>query len=255
MLLAVDVGNTSVTVGRFHGDELVAVARRPCAEVTGGDLTRLFGLAEVPVEPEDRVALASVNPPVAELILEWAKAHCAAEPLVAEVNLPVRIPDGVAERRRVGVDRLLNGLAAYSRARSACLAVDAGTAITIDAVSAEGVFLGGIIAPGLRMSARALAGGTAFLPQVDLVFPADVLARDTVSAIQSGLLWGAAEMIAGLVTRLTARVGGSARVFLTGGDAPLLSGHLPGAIEVVPYLSLDGLRLAVEGYSTQGGCG
>jgi len=210
-------------------------------------------LAEVPVEPEDRVALASVNPSVADVVLEWSKARFAAEPLIAEVNLPIRIPDAVAERRRVGVDRLLNGLAAYYRARSACLAVDAGTAITIDAVSAEGVFLGGIIAPGLRMSARALREGTAFLPEVDLAFPADVLGRDTVSAIQSGLLWGVTEMVTGLVSRLTARIGGSTRVFLTGGDAELLTGHLPAAVEVVPHLTLDGLRLAVEGYGTRGG--
>jgi type III pantothenate kinase len=216
-------------------------------------LASLFGLGDIPAEPEDRVALASVNPSVAEAVLGWAKRSFRTEPLVAEANLPVRIPDAVAERRRVGVDRLLNGLAAYYRARSACLAVDAGTAITIDAVSAEGVFLGGIIAPGLRMSARALAEGTAFLPEVDLAFPADVLGRDTVSAIQSGLLWGVTEMVAGLVARLTVRIGGSPRVFLTGGDAPLLSGHLPAAVEAVPYLALDGLRLAVEGYGTQGG--
>ena len=253
MLLAIDVGNTSVTVGRFRGDQLVAVVRRPCAELPGADLTRLFGVAEVLVEAEDRVALASVNPSAAEVVLGWVKRNFRTEPLVAEVNLPVRIPDAVAERPRVGVDRLLNGLAVYYRARSACLAVDAGTAITIDAVSAEGVFLGGIIAPGLRMSARALAEGTAFLPEVDLAFPADVLGRDTVSAIQSGLLWGVTEMIAGLLTRLTARIGGSARVFLTGGDAELLTGHLPPAVEAVPYLTLDGLRLAAEGYGTQGG--
>lgn len=253
MLLAIDVGNTSVTVGRFQGDRLVAVVRRPCAELAGADLTGLFGLAEVSVESGDRVALASVNPQAAEVVLGWVRRNFPAEPLVAEVNLPVRIADAVAERRRVGVDRLLNGLAAYHRARSACLAVDAGTAITIDAVSSEGVFLGGIIAPGLRMSARALAEGTAFLPEVDLAFPADVLGRDTVSAMQSGLLWGVTEMVAGLVRRLTARVGGGARIFLTGGDAPLLTGHLPTTVEVVPYLTLDGLRLAVEGYSTQGG--
>ena len=102
-------------------------------------------------------------------------------------------------------------------------------------------------------SARALSAGTAFLPEVDLVFPEKVLCNDTVSAIRSGVLWGGVEMVGGLLRRLTVDVGGSARVFLSGGDVEVVAPHLPGIDEVVPHLTLEGLRLAVEGYSTQGG--
>ena len=253
VLLAVDVGNSNVTAGRFAGERLVGTSRVACAELAALDLRRAFGLEDVRLGSEDRVALASVNPSAAEVVLAWARTQFPVEPLVAEENLPVRIPDAVAERRRVGVDRLLGALAAYHRARSACLVVDLGSAITIDAVSAEGVFLGGVIAPGFRMSARALAQGTAFLPEVDLVLPQKVLAGDTVSAIRSGILWGGVEMAAGLLRRLKVELGDPAKVFLTGGDAGLVASRLPGIDEVVPHLTLHGLRLAVEGYSTQGG--
>ena len=253
MLLALDVGNSSVAAGRFAGQRLVATTRLACSELASLDLTSAFGLEEVRLGPEDRLAVASVNPSAAQIVVAWARTQFSAEPLVAEENLQVLIPDAVVERRRVGVDRLLTCLAAYARARSACLVVDLGSAITIDAVSDDGVFLGGIIAPGLRMSARALAQRTAFLPEVDLVFPAKALGGDTVSAIQSGILWGGVEMVEGLLRRLKTAVGDSARVFLTGGDAEVMASHLLGVDEVVPHLTLEGLRLAVEGYSTQGG--
>ena len=253
MLLALDVGNSSVTAGRFAGERLVVTARLECSELASLDLTRAFDQEEVQPGPEDHVAVASVNPSAAQIVVAWAREHFPTEPLVAEDNLSVQIPAAVAERSRVGVDRLLTCLAAYHRALSACLVVDLGSAITIDAVSDDGVFLGGIIAPGLRMSARALARGTAFLPEVDLVFPAKALGGDTVSAIQSGILWGGVDMVEGLLRRLKTEVGDSARVFLTGGDAEVMAPHLPSIDEVVPHLTLEGLRLAVEGYSTQGG--
>lgn len=253
MLLAVDVGNSTVTAGRFVAGGLVGTSTVPCGELPRADLASAFGLQPGEPGPEDVVAVASVNPAAAGVVLEWARRTFPSEPLVAEENLPVPIADAVRERRRVGVDRLLNGLAAYHRARSACLVVDAGSAVTIDTVSADGVFLGGVIAPGLKMSAEALASRTALLPRVDLVFPQRVLGPDTVSAMQSGLLWGAVEMIGGLVRRLKAEVGEGAKVFLTGGDAGLLGPRLDGIDEAVPHLTLEGLRLAVEGYSARGG--
>jgi len=253
MLLALDVGNSSVAAGRFAGERLVATTRVACSELASLDLSLALGLSEVRPGPEDRVAVASVNPSAQRMVLAWARTQFSTQPLVAEDNLPVQIPDAVVERNRVGVDRLLTCLAAYHRSRSACLVVDLGSATTIDAVSDDGVFLGGIIAPGLRMSARALAQGTAFLPEVDLVLPGKVLGRDTVSAIRSGILWGGVEMVGGLLRRLKTEVSDSARVFLTGGDAEMMAPHLPGIDEVAPHLTLEGLRLAVEGYSTQGG--
>ncbi len=253
MLLALDIGNTNVTAGRFEGAELLAVVKVPRDSLVSADLTSAFGLSGVALGPEDRVAISSVNPSAAEAVLSWARQLFTAEPLVAGKNLPVRIPDAVVERQRVGVDRLLAALAGYHRTRSACIVVDLGSAITIDAVSARGVFLGGIILPGLRMAARALSRDTAFLPEVELDFPESVLGRDTVSAIQSGLLWGWVEMVRGLTERLKAEVGQKVHVLLTGGDAELLGPHLGLAHETVPCLTLHGLQLAVEGYSTQGG--
>ena len=253
MLLAIDVGNSTVTAGRFVAGSLAGTAQVPCAELPEVDLAAAFGLHPSDLGPEAVVAVASVNPSAAAVVLRWVRRAFPTEPLVAEENLPVGIADAVSERRRVGVDRLLNGLAAYHRARSACLVVDAGSALTIDAVSAQGVFLGGVIAAGVGMSAEALASGTALLPRVDLVFPDRVLGADTVSALRSGLLWGAVEMIEGLLRRLKAEVDEGARVFLTGGDAALLAPHLAGIDEVTPHLTLEGLRLAVEGYhSTRG---
>ena len=253
MLLALDVGNTNVTAGRFEGARLLGVTRMPTGAVASADLTAAFGLEGVRLGAEARVALSSVNPVAAEVVLGWARAHFISEPLVAEESLPVKIPDAVVERRRIGADRLLAALAAYHRARSACIVADLGSALTIDGVSAEGVFLGGVILPGLRMAARALSTDTAFLPEVELTFPESVLGRDTTAAIRSGLLWGWREMIEGLVGKLKAEVGGSSQVFLTGGDAELLSPRLGVVHQVAPHLTLHGLRLAVEGYSTQGG--
>ena len=253
VLLACDVGNTNVTAGRFEGARLLRVVKVSLDAVVSADLTAALGLSDVTLGPDDRVAVSSVNPSAAEAVLRWAREHFTTEVLIAEKNLPVGIPDSVVDRRRVGVDRLLAALAAYQSTSCACVVVDVGSAITIDAVSGDGVFLGGVILPGLRMAARALSRDTAFLPEVKLEWPGSLLGRDTVAAIQSGLLWGWVEMVGGLVEKLKTEVGGSAQVFLTGGDADLLSPHLSVAHETAPYLALHGLRLAVDGYSTRGG--
>jgi len=252
MLLACNIGNTSVQMGVFEGPEVLEVRRVPGTEVGAGVLGDMVGSFQHRLSADDRCALCSVNPATSSIVLEWARSFFRSEPLVAGENLPIPIPDAVVDRRRVGADRLLNGLAGFHQGGTGCIVVDLGSAVTIDAVSHEGVFLGGIIAPGLRMQARALHRDTACLPEVALVLPGAALGRDTVSAIQSGILLGAVELISGLVRRLREEAVPGVPVYLTGGDAHLVAGRLECVDGVIPHLTLEGLRLAVDSCSTQG---
>ena len=231
-------------------EDLAPVLARACPDC-GGEATAV-ALRHTQGDPEHGrgVAVASVNPPALARLVALAKEMHLAKPLVAGDDFPIPMRTDVDEPERVGADRLLAALAAYRRTRSACIVVDCGTAITVNAVRAGGVFVGGAIFPGLAMMAEALARGTALLPAAAVPERAPPVGKNTEQAIAAGILHGAAGAVANLIIVASEVVGSDAAVFLTGGDAARLAEFLPpDCRDVTPDLVLEGLAIAYREWS------
>jgi type III pantothenate kinase len=234
MLLTADVGNSGVKAAAFDGEDLVAVARLPLS--SDGDLPGLLG---VPATDVDAVVCVSVSEPALRSFL----AGPGRGALVLGRDLPIEIENRYLKPEEAGHDRLANAAAAHERAGGAAVSVDLGSAATVDVVSADGAFLGGAIAPGLRALAAGLAIQAPALPRYDGgPPPPEELPTSTADAVRQGVLLG----FAGLVDRLAREAlmaTGEAPVFLTGGDAEAIGPHLETRVEPVPHLTLDGVRV------------
>ena len=256
MLLAIDVGNTNVTIGVFDGARLahswrLAALRERTADELGIFLVKLFEQVKVPIEAVDGIAIASVVPPLTRPMEEMCERYFGQTALVVDASnagIPVRYtPVG-----DVGADRLVDAVAAWEKFGRAAgvplIVVDFGTATTFNAISSKGEYLGGVICPGINISAEALFQRAARLPRVDVRKPAAVIGQNTVGAMQSGLFFGYVEMVDGLVRRLRAELSGgdAAVVVATGGLADVLSSDSVTIQHVDPNLTLDGLRLIWE---------
>lgn len=238
MLLCIDVGNSMTHYALFEGGALVQKA-----VVAAGDpalppfVSRASGV--------ERVAVASVAPGRAEAVREAVRRETGVEPLLAGKDFPIPVEARVEHPERVGADRLLNALAAFHRMRSACVVVDAGTAVTVDLVDGEGAFLGGAIAPGPKMMLAAMSQGAELLPEIEFAQPTSSVGRNTADAMRAGVFWG----FVGLVDRLAREVaeasGTECRVVGAGGWMGLLAPRLPMIETVAPDLTLEGLALAV----------
>jgi len=248
VLLALDVGNTNVTIGLFEGEALRATwrvatdPRRMKDEyaVLLHSLMRLSGVA--PEQVQDAV-LCSVVPPLIATFEALCREYLGLNPLVVSVGVRTGIRVLYDTPRDVGADRIVDATAAYHLYGGPVVIVDFGTATVFDAVNREGEYLGGAIAPGLQLSADALYLGTAQLRRVELVRPRSAIGRNTVSALQSGLVLGHASMVEGMVRRFLAELGEDARVVATGGLAPLIAPEVPLFHVVDLDLTLKGLRL------------
>jgi len=253
MLLAIDVGNTNVTIGVFDGDRLahswrLAALRERTADELGILITRLFEQVRVPVSAVTGIAVASVVPPLTRPMEEMCERYFSQTALVidaANAGMPVRYtPVG-----DVGADRIVNAVAAWEKFGRApkvpLIVVDFGTGTTFDVISADGEYLGGVICPGINISAEALFTRAARLPRVDVRKPPMVIGQNTVNAMQSGLFYGYVEMVDGLVRRIRAELPGgeTAVVVATGGLAGVISGESATIQQVDPNITLDGLRL------------
>ncbi len=241
-LLAIMLGNSSVVMATMTREAEILDAR-------GEGLARLEDLfAEFVPAPQVRQApiiVASVNPAALARLRAVAPAAGPAAPKAARDDFPIPIATDVDEPEKVGVDRLLAALAAYRLTGSACVVVDCGTAVTVDAVAAGGTFLGGAIFPGRDMMARALAEGAAQLPKVAIGPAESVIGRNTEDAIRAGIVHGSDGALAALIAGAQAVAGQGATVILTGGDAPLPGSPVlrPG-YKVRPDLVLAGLVMA-----------
>ena len=261
MLLAIDVGNTNVTIGVFDGDCLahswrLAALRERTADELGILITRLFEQVHVPIDSVHAIAVASVVPPLTRPMEEMCERYFHRPALVVDATnagMPVRYQPV----RDVGADRIVNAVAAwdkYGRAAAAPLiVVDFGTGTTFDAVSTAGEYLGGVICPGINISAEALFQRAARLPRVEVRKPPAVIGQNTVDAMQSGLFFGYVEMVDGLVRRMRAELaeGDRAVVIATGGLADVISGESVAIQQVDANLTLDGLRLIWERVNRQ----
>jgi type III pantothenate kinase len=251
MLLAIDVGNTETVLGVFQGSELAShwrIATRP--ERTADELALLFGgfLEQEGLSFSRQitgVALASVVPDQTQALREMVDRYFHFPPVVLEPGVRTGMPILYDNPKEVGADRIANAVAAYDRYGGPAVVVDMGTATTFDVISAGGEYLGGVIAPGIRVSAEALFGATARLSRVELVSPRSVIGKNTVESIQSGLVLGTASMIDGMVERIEKDLG-DATVIATGGLADLVLERCGSIDRHEPWLTLEGLRLIYE---------
>lgn len=255
MLLAIDVGNTNVVLGVFARTRLtrswrLATSRERTADEIGLMVSDLLDRAGITPARIDGVVLASVVPQLTGAMIDMCRRYLGTEPLNLEPGVTTGMPNLYENPAEVGADRIVNGMAAYERfgraRREPLIVVDFGTATTFDAITAKGEYLGGVICPGIGISADALFQRAARLPRIDVRKPAHVIGRTTVTSMQSGLFFGYVGMVEGLVHRLRAALGGRAYVVATGGLAEVIAPETH-AVDVVDRdLTMHGLRLLWE---------
>ena len=251
MLLAVDTGNTHTVLGLFDGDELKAdwrVATRKDAtyDEVGVLIRALFEQAGLDAAGVDGMIVSSVVPDLNRQLAAVGRSCFGVEPLFVEPGVKTGLPILYENPHEVGADRIVNAVAAVHRYGAPVIVLDFGTATTFDVVSARGEYLGGVIAPGLGISAEALFERAARLSRVDVRKPARVIGRTTQESIQAGLFHGYVGLVEGLVRRLRAELGAEAPVVATGGLAPVFQDELGFLRAVDPGLTLEGLRLIWE---------
>jgi type III pantothenate kinase len=248
MLVAIDIGNSTIAWGLFEQRTLVNHWKTSTAgRTTEADLGFYFlsVLEETGIAVTDvtDAIISSVVPRMTVPVWKAVQTRLYRNALIVSAELDCGLTLRTDNPREIGSDRLANAAASFERYRKAAIVVDCGTATTFSVVTGAGEFIGGAIAPGLGMAAEELASGTAQLPRVDLALPRSAIGRTTVSAIQSGILYGFAGLVDGLVDRLQKEVGEPAVVVATGGCIALLAPLAHTIQEVRPHLTLEGLEL------------
>ncbi|MDQ4094807.1 MAG: type III pantothenate kinase [Actinomycetota bacterium] len=253
MLLAIDVGNTQTQLGVFRDDKLIHQWRASTNQSrTADELALLFGeflsLADLSFSRQiTGVVVASVVPRSTQEIRDMTERYFGFPPVVVEPGIKTGLAIHTDNPREVGADRIANAVAARDMfPGEASVVIDFGTAITVDAVSARGEYLGGAIAPGIDTAASALFQSTAQISRVQLIAPPTAIGKTTVTSVQSGTVYGTAGLVDGLVERVVAELGGRARIIATGGLAPTVIEHCRTVETVEPLLTLNGLRLIYE---------
>jgi type III pantothenate kinase len=254
MLLAIDVGNTNIVLGVFEGERLteswrLVTMRERTSDELGILIAELFERSHIDIGKVNGIILSSVVPPLTRTLEEMCERYVGKRPLTVDPSSNTGMRVLYQPATDVGADRVVNGVAAYEtfgRASSRPLiVVDFGTATTFDAISKRGEYLGGVICPGIGISADALFQRAARLPRVDVRKPATVIGQTTVTSMQSGLFFGYVAMVDGIVVRIRAELEDGARAVCvaTGGMAEVIAGETTTIERVEPDLTLQGLRM------------
>jgi len=248
MLLAIDIGNTDITLGVFEGEELgatwhVATGIHRMADEYAALLLNLLQHQNLKIADIKEIALCSVVPPLVSTFEELSQRYFHISPLVVGAGVKTGVSIRMDNPREVGADRIVNAAAAHHLYGGPIIITDLGTATTFDTVSKEGDYLGGVIAPGINIAAEALFMRAAMLPRVELTRPKRVIGTSTTLAMQSGLIFGYVGLVEGIVARIQRELGEKAKVVATGGYAELIAKETD-AIDIVnPDITLIGLRL------------
>ena len=261
MLLVLDVGNTNTVLGVFEARANGSDTTQPRRLVSNWRVTtnksqtvdeygvlfrNLFAMNKIEVSAVQGIVISSVVPPLDTTLREVCELYFQIKPLFIEPGVKTGMPVHYDNPAEVGADRIVNSVAAFEKYGGPCIIVDFGTATTFDVVSPKGEYLGGVITPGIGISADALFERTARLPRVDIRKPPRVLATNTVNSLQSGLYYGYLGLIDGILERLMAELGGDVQVVATGGLASLMGGGSKYIRDVDDLLTLEGLRIIYE---------
>ena len=257
MLLVVDVGNTNTVLGLYTAppeNRLVAhwrvtTNRTSSVDEYGVLFRNLFAMQAIESREVAGIIISSVVPPIDSTLRDVCERYFHLKALFVEPGIKTGMPVHYDNPNEVGADRIVNGVAAYEKYGGPCIVVDFGTATTFDAVSAKGEYLGGVIAPGIGISADALFTRTARLPRVDIRRPAKVIGSNTIASMQSGLFFGYLGLVDGILERLSEEMGGNGaklQIVATGGLATLIGSHSRFICHVDDQLTLDGLRILWE---------
>ncbi len=252
-LLALDIGNTNVVMGIFVGEELRIVRRLSTrstrtADEAGIMIKMLCQDGGVDPKAIDAVAVASVAPKIGQVYRSMSEEYLGMTPLFVHGDIPGFT--SVFERpHEIGADRVCDAVAGFAKFGGPLIILDFGTAITLEALDEQGVYLGGSILPGLQTSAEMLKSATALLPEARLVVPDHVIATNTDYAIRAGLLWGSIDGLRGVIGRMREEMGApSAKVIATGGQAHIIADHIPEIHSIEPNLVLEGIHI-IYGWS------
>ena len=248
MLLTIDIGNTQIAAGLMENDQLKAHWRLASTADRTEDETWILmtAIAEangVDIRQARGVAISSVVPDITHTLEKMAIKYLGCEPVVVSAALDLGITIRYDNPSLVGADRLCNAVGGYAKYGGPLNIVDFGTATTFDIISGTGEYLGGIIAPGIEMSAQILHRRAAKLPRVYLSFPETIIGHSTETSMQSGLMYGAVEMVEGITARIGEELGQKTKNIATGGLARLLLGHLRTDYLLEPFLTLEGMNL------------
>ena len=249
MLLCIDAGNTNIVIGIFQNDILRNHWRiRTEKDMTSDEFTVLINNLFIPAQLEIQsirdVIISSVVPPLLSSLKEFCLLHFNHEPMIVGPDIETGLTIKYDNPKEVGADRIVNAVAAYQKYKTGLIVVDFGTATTFDYISPEGAYEGGAIAPGIIISAEALFQKASKLPRVEIFDkPTTVIAKETISSINSGLVYGYAGLVDGIVNRIKKEMGSNLTVIATGGLATLIKSEAENIDYIEEFLTLDGLQI------------
>lgn len=249
MLIVIDVGNTNTVIGVYEDDRLISDWRIRTEKDTTVDeynllIRNLFESRRLPLRPGTGLAISCVVPPMINTLEKFGQRYLEVKPLIVGPGIKTGMPILYDNPKEVGADRIVNAVAAYEKVKGAAIVVDFGTATTFDVISARGEYLGGIIAPGVVISCEALFLKASKLPRVEIFTkPRTIIAKDTISSMNVGIIYGFAGMVDGIVRRVKEALGGPATVIATGGLAALIAPETEAVNMVDEYLTLEGLKI------------
>lgn len=251
MLLVFDIGNSNIVLGMYDDHQLlqhwrISTDRQKTGDEYGMLLNNLFNYAGMTIEDVTAVIISSVVPPLVVPISKMCQRYFGVDPLVVGPGIKTGICIKYENPREVGADRIVNAVAAYAKFGGPLIIIDFGTATTFCAIAANGDYLGGAIAPGIGISTEALFQRAAKLPRIELVTPKTVICRNTVTSMQSGIIFGFTGQVDEIVRRMKKELGSDAYVVATGGLANMIA-HESSTINVVEhFLTLEGLQILYE---------
>jgi type III pantothenate kinase len=251
MLLTIDIGNTNLTLGLYEGDKLgahwrLATDHNRMPDEYGLQFLGLLQNAGKSLKDVTGISLASVVPPLTGRVIQACREYLKQEPLVVDTGIKTGIKVRYEDPKAVGADRICDAVAVMKFHGGPACIIDFGTATTFNALTKDGEYLGGAITAGINLAAEALYTRAAKLPRIDLQTPPSVIGRNTVHAMQSGLLFGYVSMVEGMVTRFRSELGGDMKVIATGGLSESVARETKVIDILAPWLTLDGLRIIWE---------